>query len=557
MSKAELESEVSELIKSAQAAAEHSKIVQVWDRILKLLILLHYAYVQVIHCSLVGVHPKNRNGVGVTPSDVHDLMGGVADDGWSWNFVVGATCFERPRPGEADEYDTFNVDLVENSDGLLAPVIRGVLKFFSVAASHTNQGLRAALAGVVCNDPRIAEHGKMSSRKMSDGDDQITGAFSNGMSWTVITASAEEKWPELADIAQAAGNRPQQLAKTDSPMQLCYQIHEIALKKGKDANFNAIAKSLIRTKPAVAGDILGYATFVEHCSGGADAAALKELDRYIQSLPRRRVVRGHVWESVGKVEGSTIDKLIPFKIAIMKAFHACHDKFVINGEASVLAPSDIAAVAGKHKPFVEQSIRVMNAARTILNSAGLALTESQRTILFGRLDVSLVMHVFQKTDPSRKPYKCLSDIGYAFWVDLRSMCKGTITFPSDVKCPWQPPKAIAPPSAAVSNSPFTEVNSDGTLKDPCAAMKRKGFLVGRKVKCVVGPNATDEAEHTLKKLEGTTATIANIADGDEGEPEETLISFDDLVGKYVAIVPVTEDRVCYAYRRYVGSCTHL
>ena len=59
-------------------------------------------------------------------------------------------------------------------------------------------------------------------------------------------------------------------------------------------------------------------------------------------------------------------------------------------------------------------------ARTLMFILGASLQDLQATHLLGQLDTRVVMHVFQKKDPTRKTFKALSEIGAAFWEDLCS-----------------------------------------------------------------------------------------------------------------------------------------
>ena len=71
-------------------------IVQSVDLIVGLLKRAGLAYKQTVHSQFVGVHPSNRYGQGVTPSEVHSLLEDIASLGWSWAKVAQATCVELP-----------------------------------------------------------------------------------------------------------------------------------------------------------------------------------------------------------------------------------------------------------------------------------------------------------------------------------------------------------------------------------------------------------------------------------------------------------------------------
>ena len=137
-----LRSKLNELISMAQT----QKIVQAGKKIVELLKQAAIIYVVSLPQSLVGVHPKNKDGIGVTTEDVHVLLTKIIQAGWS-DSQPDPFCVEY-GPTHASVYMTFNQKLVDMSGGRLAPVSEA-MKYLSIGASHCNQVLRAVECGVV------------------------------------------------------------------------------------------------------------------------------------------------------------------------------------------------------------------------------------------------------------------------------------------------------------------------------------------------------------------------------------------------------------------------
>ena len=82
----------------------------------------------VVSCMLVGVHPDNRDGSGVLPSKVVELLSDIFALGWDED-EVKAVCTEiGTRQRTATEW---NEEIVAEAEGKLAPIAEQ-LKFLSL-----------------------------------------------------------------------------------------------------------------------------------------------------------------------------------------------------------------------------------------------------------------------------------------------------------------------------------------------------------------------------------------------------------------------------------------
>ena len=93
-----------------------------------------------VHCSRIVCATCNRDGYGVNGKDVHENVDDTFYSGWHDQFFHGMLTDILHE--ERDAVLKFNEDMVGSSKGMLAPVDRDVVKYLTLAGSHTNQGHR-------------------------------------------------------------------------------------------------------------------------------------------------------------------------------------------------------------------------------------------------------------------------------------------------------------------------------------------------------------------------------------------------------------------------------
>ena len=121
--------------------------VQVFQEgLLKLIESAHLSDKRWVAVDKVGVHPSNREGAGLVPIDVHDLLLRICLQGWSWKAVDALACEIPPTP-EGAKWRDFNKKLIESSDGLLASTNPDSMELLTIRGSHTTACVRAYAVG--------------------------------------------------------------------------------------------------------------------------------------------------------------------------------------------------------------------------------------------------------------------------------------------------------------------------------------------------------------------------------------------------------------------------
>ena len=108
--------------------------VQHW--IIELIFAALLAYDRWFDPDRVGVHPGNREGAGLVPIDVHDLLLEIAIKGWSWVECKLFAC-EIPPTEEGAFWRRENRRIIDGSGGLLANLEVNLLDIVTARGSHT------------------------------------------------------------------------------------------------------------------------------------------------------------------------------------------------------------------------------------------------------------------------------------------------------------------------------------------------------------------------------------------------------------------------------------
>ena len=181
-----------ELVKAVAEILESLKGSLVkWTTIKKLLAEAKITYIAKLKPQLMLVHPKNREGCGLNPSDAHENLEVISEIGGDPDAVRHATCIEMNNTMKSFQVQ-FNEVLIERSEGLLAPV-NGTERFLSLSCSHMAAGCRAAAAGCRAHCESMADaSGDISMQTLIEGDTALKALMGDGWEWLVLPAFCDE-----------------------------------------------------------------------------------------------------------------------------------------------------------------------------------------------------------------------------------------------------------------------------------------------------------------------------------------------------------------------------
>jgi hypothetical protein len=123
----------------ARQACE-TKTASSWQHLLSYCLRMDFFKRIPAHCSRIVCALANRDGYGVNGKDVHENIDDTFYAGWHDQFFHGMMTDILPE--ERDEVLAFNQSLIDGSKGMLAPIQTDIVKYQTLAGSHTNQGHR-------------------------------------------------------------------------------------------------------------------------------------------------------------------------------------------------------------------------------------------------------------------------------------------------------------------------------------------------------------------------------------------------------------------------------
>ena len=421
-----------------------------------------------------GVHSDNRAGQGLIPADVHELLGMLVAGGWSWSEVQGALALElAPRESKLGQrHLKSNVQLCEQSAGLLPPISPDAIRIISLACGHTTAALRCVKEGAVAtDDSRVIadENGKLSLARLADRQPAMARACEVGLTWTIIRWQIEPLCPEVANIIQSTENVGHSAARLETEWQIMFYIHAEACKMDP-IDWKRVIRVVSSSKPAFRDRVPQLAEFVRVWSGGADACILREVDSFIKTLNFRRTVKPDTFQAFAAVDLLAAPLYIQ---ACVKTLYNAPPRFCQGGgESRVLTTADMSLMTGRLKPLVMQAAKMMKDARDMLANHAPDLTPQDWTTLVGEFDCDLVMHVHQKV----KSFNTITDVATAFAEKIEANLGRKISRPKG----WASAADSADSSSVAAASRMREVS--GHAVDHDVELGRRGFSVDAYVK---------------------------------------------------------------------------
>ena len=269
------------LIDAAQR--EGGKIVSAVDAILALLKSDSLAYhMPAIHPTMVGIHPANRDGYGVSATEVHALGAEITAMGWSWSACAHAVNIEADATGTVVEY---TCKLKNEADGMARCDPKEIC-FGSLSCSHTNQWLCCVLSGVESEHEILCVDNRMSQAMLSEKDPAMGKALAEGMPWLVLKAKVAILYPTLPDLIQKAKNDPGRAQRQEGEVQVLFRIARLAKAKSTKhdghivVDWQTVEKVLLQRKLSEPEDLPHLVKFVQRWGGGIDGIFLEDLNNF-------------------------------------------------------------------------------------------------------------------------------------------------------------------------------------------------------------------------------------------------------------------------------------
>jgi hypothetical protein len=385
-----MERTIQKLLSSADG--DNTRIVSVVESVLDILKKESLAWYVRLPPKLVGVHPENRGGWGVTPAGVHQLGSKIAEMGFDPAATAHAVCIEDQDGAVAN----FTQKLADSSDGLLGGSSTDV-KYGSVSRSHTNQFLVGVLTGVRTDFENLAIDGRMSYAKLSV-DEHMKTALDAGLMWLVISAKAVTLFPKLPQLVQAAKNVTGALHQKEDAFQVLQQLQGMAaaeMKSTGTVNWDVLKKIIARRTQCSPDDVATLVQFAQKFGGGTSTAFVDDLAIFHRTfVPPNRVVPMATWSALAHLRTS-VQELCPYFVySVIKCQATCSQSKCDGDVAKFITTSEINTLATHRKDSMIKAERLLTECRSLAKASTVSAETRARAL--GRLDNFIVRVVLNK-----------------------------------------------------------------------------------------------------------------------------------------------------------------
>ena len=417
-SMAGITAEVRRVIEGYLAKAKGGTLVQSVNGLHDFLLKQKLAWRLKLSCEFVGVHPENRDGLGISASHVADLISNISSIGFS-TAETRAICVEIPEDSRGNACRDFNRRLAEEAKGKLAPVEAHLVKYASIVGSHSNQASRAFVYGIPHDDEKVCIEGRLSLEKLALLDPAWCSSIREGLEWMVVSYQVCEAFPEYVGLAQSAGNAAGQIASGEGELQLARKVNqaiqEFMNRTGKDTvAYSDVAPGILRSKPASGSSLPGIFTFVRRYGGGAASDSfLSRSEKHIRAHGyASRSLGADFWAALSsECKGSANQRVLWRHMLLKLAFCGPEKLLTLADVRRSMSAKDIIAKA-------DEAEKLANRMKQLLSSDG-RLTPEVVAATLSEVEMELAAVIFQKKKFTTRVsldqvcHECLQGLGLA------------------------------------------------------------------------------------------------------------------------------------------------
>ena len=455
-------------------------ILKIYNQIKKEAVADKLWYVRSFSPKQVGVHLMNRGKYMVSGPASHEIGDKVDGVGFDADMLRDATAFEEPE-NRANE--AAFLKLVE-MDEHLARFRKGDIEVSSVACSHYNQFLAAAIDGVPSSYDNLSLSGRLNKDVLMNRYPEMEFIFTKGMSWTVWKRDAEQLYPDLPDIAQRALNAKYAAQQREHGFHHFQRAGEIILSDAAKASGDRAKfaiRDLLQTRPEHPEVIPSIVDCAIQWGGDPKGSHIADLMRFVRAfMPAGRTLPASMWKSIAalKLEPEYYCPHVIFSVLMLLA-----------GSPAKTAPSNVAKIvsAGEvgglaKSPKKEQMKECEGIIVTAIQTAKrLDLTAKAETKLLGDFRSNLMVKLFGKSDTVKG--KSFVDIAAEFFQQAVAEKRTE----AHIVNPWGTDEDTTPEPTQQPVKPTDDVelafNDHGVATNVAVvSLSGRGFAVGTFVK---------------------------------------------------------------------------
>ena len=485
---------INSLIESFTAGSMKDGVETFQEHLIKILEYAMLADMRWISVDKAGVHPDNREGTGLVPIDVHDLLLLIALAGWSWLQCNSALACEIP-PNEIGEAWRANCKtLAEKSDGLLAPYNPGLLEVLTARGSHTTAAVRCYMYGTRGIHEQVCLDGVVSKSKIIERQPSMQEPLDKGIHYRVLRWQIAVACPRLMEVLSRTGNASHGVHRAMTALQGCKRMHMLAVglqnSLGKEDIWDEACRvACIGMPPTYADTAKALCAFVSQWSGGGNGHVLKNLEEYERVLDIKRMIAPADLKSMGEIVLPEAPRYVPAMVKALLVAPAC---FVSNGVATIFTSADFHSLhpGGKHRQDAIDANKIMQAAHIFIDAYA-RIHETEKLKVLSELEVNCVMFTHGKKSATRTTAISLLGIAKNMYDTVaKAMQLQQHRLPA-----WPLLAALettAPKAASIASGSLREFGVSGDIAT--AEMDKAGFCVGA---TVMRKGKSDPREYTI------------------------------------------------------------
>jgi hypothetical protein len=224
-----------------------------------------------------------------------------------------ATCFEE----DDARLNEIKFMKLTAQDDLLAPC-KGKLEASSVACSHFNQALYAAVCGMPNDNKNLCLDGKLNVAYIKQAHPLLAHVFDVGLKWTTWKKGVEALYPSLPDIAQRALNSKHSTQQGQDAFQMygraCMLLNNKEFASGTaNDRMMSVARDIKKSAPYMDGGVI--TSIVETARKFGGDGSFKDALLYAKTAfkPIGRTVSPTTWKAIAELKFN-VDELPPHVI---------------------------------------------------------------------------------------------------------------------------------------------------------------------------------------------------------------------------------------------------
>lgn len=289
------------------------------------------------HCDAVLISEQNRDCFGVSPVDVGENISDVCSIQWHDSLFKGV--LTDVTGAKLAKCIAFNEQVIEGSQGKLAPVVRSKVQWKALRGNHTNCGHKAILHGAMHDDPELTNQaGRLDKAKVLAKCPALETVLTIGAPWIVVPSGLLEKYPGLESVIISTGNVMNNVAKAEHDLQI---LGRVAGKVRAGMSFDKIKESQMRSRSKALESLPHMYQFVRKFGGGPEMQLVLQSQTFIRGLSTdSRCVEPDLWDALAN-DYKGAEQAERFRHGLMSALFLEHARFMTKNDIAKAGSKDV------------------------------------------------------------------------------------------------------------------------------------------------------------------------------------------------------------------------